>query len=181
MEQIMTYEVLLQVAKESSHGRDIAKKISVNHMTVSRALIALMNDNAVDYRDEGRNKVYFIKKSLEGKNLLIMAEMYKLNKCIEKYPRIRKIVDLMQKNRKVKLAVLFGSYAKLTAKENSDIDVYIDTNDAALKRELSLTDSSLSIKTGMFDMNNLLVKEIMKNHVIIKGAEEYYGKTGFFS
>jgi len=180
MEQMIKYEILLQLAKEEIHVRALAKKLGINHMAVSRTLKLLIDENAVDYKEKGRNKVYLIKKVLEAKNLLIMAEMYQLNRWIEKYPRLRKIVDAVQKNNNIKLSILFGSYAKGIPKDNSDIDVYIEGKDRKLKEELSLVDSNLSIKIGDFDLDNLLVKEIIKNHVIIKGAERYYGKTGFF-
>ena len=43
-----------------------------------------------------------------------------------------------------------------------------------------MLDSKLSIKIGKYDKNNNLIKEIEKNHVIIKGVDEYYEKNKFF-
>jgi len=70
--------------------------------------------------------------------------------------------------------LIFGSYAKGTAKKESDIDIFIETKNKNLKRELSLTDSKLSIKTGLYNKQDNLVKEIDKNHIVIKGIEYYY-------
>ena len=39
--------------------------------------------------------------------------------------------------------------------------------------------SRISVKSGPFDLGSDLIMEIIKNHVIIKGAEEFYAKTGF--
>ena len=78
------------------------------------------------------------------------------------------------------MAAIFGSYAKGTAKKDSDIDLYVETEDKTLKRRLELLDSRLSVKTGEFDANHLLIKEIIKDHVIVKGVERYIEKTWVF-
>ncbi len=76
--------------------------------------------------------------------------------------------------------MIFGSYAKGTAAKNSDVDIFIETNDKKIKEELSIIDSKLSIKIGDYNKNNPLIKEIERNHTIIKGVEEYYEKNKFF-
>ena len=38
-------------------------------------------------------------------------------------------------------------------------------------------DSRLSVKIGRYDKESLLIKEIQKSHIVIKGVEEYYEKT----
>lgn len=78
------------------------------------------------------------------------------------------------------MGVFFGSYAKGLAKKDSDIDIYVETTDKKIKQDLELLDSRLSVKIGKYNRENLLIKEIEKNHVIIKGVEEYYEKTQFF-
>ena len=94
---------------------------------------------------------------------------------------IQKIIDSnTKKSEKISMAVLFGSYAKGIAHKESDIDIYIDTTDARVKKEVELVDSKINIKTGRYDKNSLLIKEVDKNHVIIKGVESYYEKNKFF-
>ena len=51
---------------------------------------------------------------------------------------------------------------------------------AKIREEISLIDSRLSIKLGKYDKSNILIKEIEKNHIIIKGVEQYYENNGFF-
>ena len=97
-----------------------------------------------------------------------------------RYPRLRRIVDQIKKNKKITLAILFGSYAKYTAKKDSDIDIYINTKNTRLKEEIELIDSKISLKIGNYDRDSLLIKEIEKNHVILKGAELYYEKNKIF-
>ncbi len=172
-------EILKELAKKSSHARELAKLLGTNHMTISRKIKELEKENVLDYQQEGKNKRYFIKKTIEAKSYLVIMENYKLNQLIKKYPALRTVIEKLQKE-KISLAIIFGSYAKGTAKEGSDIDVYIETKDHNIKKELGLIDSKLSIKIGKYDPSNLLIKEIEKNHIIIKGAERYYDKNKFF-
>ena len=48
------------------------------------------------------------------------------------------------------------------------------------KQILEAISSKVNVKLGRFDLKSLLIKEIILNHVIIKGVEEFYGRTGFF-
>ena len=173
-------EIVNELLSSENHIRGIAKRLNTNHMTIARKIKEIKSENVVDYKTEGKNKKYFLKKTIEAKNYVFSAENYKLNKLLKKYPNLRNIVEKIQKDKKIKLAVLFGSYAKRTAKVDSDIDVYIETIDKKLKEDLSFVDSKLNIKIGKYDKSNLLIREIEKNHVIIKGVEYYYEKNKFF-
>lgn len=174
-------EIILELLKESNHIRKIATNLKTNPMTISRKMANLTKENVVDYKEEGKNKKFFLKKTIEAQNYIITAEIYKLNCLLEKYPILRAIIEQIQKDNRIKLAILFGSYAKFLAKEESDIDIYIETPNIQLKKELELSNSKLNIKIGKYDKSNLLIKEIEKNHVIIKGVELYYDKNKIFS
>ena len=90
------------------------------------------------------------------------------------------IIDELLKKSTEKLIILFGSYAKFVAKHDSDIDVYVKTKSRKVKEELESVHSKIRVKIGHFDRESLLIKEIIKNHIILKGAEEFYEKTKFF-
>ena len=173
-------EIVNELLNSENHIRGIAKKLSINHMTIARKIKELKEENVVDYKTEGKNKKYFLKKTIEAKNYVFSSENYKLNKLLEKYPNLRNIIEKIQKDKKIKLSILFGSYAKKIAKSDSDVDIYIETTDKKLKRDLSFIDSKLNIKIGKYDKSTLLIREIEKNHVIIKGVEYYYEKNKFF-
>ena len=174
-------EIVGELLKGKNHVRGLAKAINTNHMNISRKIKELSKQNIVDFKLEGKNKTYFLKKTIEARTYILMFESYRLLRILEKYVILRSIIEKIQSNEKIKIAVLFGSYAKSNIKQDSDIDVYIETKDRKLKQELEKTNSKLSIKVGEFDKDNLLIKEIIKNHIILKGVEEYYGKVKFFS
>src|SRR3989344_8235296 len=149
-------EIVNELLNNKNHIRGIDQKLNVNHMTILRKIKELAKENVVDYKEEGKNKTYFLKKTIEAKNYVFSAENYKLNKLLKKYPILRNTIEKIQKNKKVDLAILFGSYAKNDAKEDSDIDIYIETTNNKIKEEVSLINSKLSIKIGKYDKTNLL-------------------------
>ena len=165
---------------EENHIRALAKELKTNQTTVARKIKELYKENIVDYKQEGRNKVYFLKKTLETLEFILIMERYKILETLRKYPYLRRIFQQIIQNKKIKLVILFGSYARKTATEKSDIDIFIETQDRGIKEEIENIDSKISVKIGKFNRKNLLIKEIEKNHVIIKGVELYYEKVGFF-
>ncbi len=172
--------IVENLLRKGNHIRGLAKDLQTNQTTIARKVGELYEENIVDYKREGKNKAFFIKKTLEAKQYACIVELNRLFALIRKYPRLRGVYDKIRKNSKVSLAILFGSYAKGTANKDSDVDVYVDTTDRRLKTELELLDTRLSVKIGAYDTQNLLIKEIEKNHVIIKGVEAYYEKNQFF-
>ena len=173
-------EIVGELLKNDKHIRGIAKNLGTNHMNILRKIKELEKENVLDFRKDGKNKTYSLKKTIEAKNYVFSFENYKLNQLLKEYPLLRSAIEKIQKDKRIKLAILFGSYAKRIAKKDSDIDVYIDTNDKIIKEDLILINSKLSIKIGRYNKTNLLIKEIEKNHVIIKGIETYYEKNKFF-
>jgi len=174
-------QIVAELLKKENHIRSLASLLKTNQTTIARKVQELYRDNIVDFQREGRNKVIFLKKTLEAQELAYIAEQMKLIEVIEKYPLLRRIVEEIKKNEKINLAILFGSYAKGIARKESDIDIYLDTTNSKLKEQIENIDSRISVKIGNYNKDSLLIKEIDKNHVVIKGVEIYYDKNKFFS
>jgi len=134
----------------------------------------------LDYKVEGKNHVYFIKKNIISRSFILNAENYKLSKVLIKHPEFEPIFNDIIKKSKCSLIILFGSYAKEIPKKDSDIDIYIETTSQKIKEDVQKIYDLISVKIGKFNPDDLLIKEIIKNHVIIKGGEEYYEKIRFF-
>lgn len=173
-------KIVEALLKSKNHIRGLARLLNTNQTTIARKVKELFKNNIVDFKQEGKNKVIFLKKTLEAKQYTCQVEAQKLLEILKRYPYLRRIFELIKKNRKISLAILFGSYAKSIAKKESDIDIYIDTINKKLKEEIELIDSKISVKIGKYDKESLLIREIEKNHVIIKGIEIYYEKNKFF-
>jgi predicted nucleotidyltransferase len=168
------FKIIEQLYKSPEHIRSLARKLNTNQMTILRKLKELERINVVDFRQEGRNKVFFLKQTLEADQLILMIEHYKFLHAIKKYPLLRRIFSQIRANKRVKLAVLFGSYAKDIPRKDSDIDIYVDTLSKGIKKEIEEIDTRINVKIGKFSGESLLIREIDKAHVIIKGFERYY-------
>ena len=172
--------IVESLLKSENHIRELAKLLDTNQTTIARKVQELYKNNVVDFKQKGKNKVVFLKKSLEAKQYAYHVETQKLLETLKKYPNLRRIIELIKKNEKINLAFLFGSYAKGIVKKESDIDIYVDTINRKLKEEVESIDSKISVKIGEYNKESLLIKEIEKNHVILKGIEIYYEKNKFF-
>jgi len=173
-------KIVETLLKSDNHIRKLARLLKTNQTTISRKVYELYKDNILDFKQEGKNKVFFLKKSLEAKQYAYLVEAQKLLETVKKYPQLRRIIELIKENEEVNIAVLFGSYAKGTANKESDIDIYLDTKDTKLKEEVELINSKIVVKIGEYSKDKLLIKEIEKNHILIKGVELYYEKNKFF-
>jgi predicted nucleotidyltransferase len=117
---------------------------------------------------------------LQARNYLYNAERYKQIKLIKQYPQLAVIVEDVLRKCGGHMTIIFGSYAKFTAKKDSDIDIYIESTDENVKKQIESVHSKIRVKIGRFDSSSELVKEMIKNHVILRGVEEFYEKTKFF-
>jgi predicted nucleotidyltransferase len=169
-------DIIESLIKSYNHVRGIAKTLNESHSTVLRKLNILKKENVVDSRKEGKNKIFFLKKNIVSNNYIFQAESNKLAKLIRKYPELSIIFEEVLKKTDEKLIILFGSYAKGLAKKSSDIDIYIETKNRSVKKVIEDINSKINIKVGTFDLKSPLIKEIIKNHIIIKGIEVFYDK-----
>jgi predicted nucleotidyltransferase len=173
-------EIIGALTRQPWHVRGIASLLNQSHSTIARALIELEQENAVNSQIVGKNKIYSLKKNLIGKSYVFRTEYYKQEKLLHKFPLLEPIIEDLLNKCKENIIVIFGSYAKFTPKTDSDIDVYIETKSLKFKKELEKINSKLSIKIGELNQESLLIKEIIKNHIILRGVEEFYEKTRFF-
>ena len=169
-------EIINVLLKAENHVRGIAKKLGESHSTVLRKLNNLKKENVVDSKVEGKNKIFFLKNNIIAKNYIQKAELQKLSTLLRKYPEFSILFEEILKKTDERLIVLFGSYAKGLAKKESDIDIYIETKNRNVKKSIEDIHSKISVKIGTFDIKSLLIKEIIKDHIIIKGIEVFYEK-----
>ena len=115
-------EIIQLLLKQECHVRGLAKSLDESHSTILRKLNKLVEQNVVDYKKEGKNKVFFLKKNMLSRNHILQAEVHKLNSLLNKYPELMIILEQISKKVDEKLIIVFGSYAKFRARNDSDID-----------------------------------------------------------
>ncbi len=169
------------LVQQEKYVRAIAEQLQESVATVARLLISLEQQHIVISKMEGKNKVYALKKNIHAKQYVFMMEQYKLTSALHKYPLLQPLVEDIIKVYPATLIVLFGSYAKGSAKKESDIDLYVSTSDVNIKKKIESMNSKISVKIGSFDLQSPLIKEIIKNHVIVNRLENFYDQYHFFS
>ena len=173
-------DIIQLLIKQEYHLRGLANALNQSHTTISRKLTQLENDNVVDYKMQGKNKVFFLKKNISSRSYILQSELHKFNTLLNKYPKLLVILEQVLNKIDEKLIVIFGSYAKFRAKKDSDIDIYIETKNRNIKKQIENIHSKISVKIGLFDVKSNLIKEIIKNHVIVRGVEDFYEKKQVF-
>lgn len=110
---------------------------------------------------------------------MALAEHYKTIHLLEKNSLLKEIIGRIQTNIQG-TAILFGSYSKGLANEESDIDLFIiGTYEEEIKKTQQLFNKEINIKTypkkefEKLIKTDILLKEIHKNHHLVKGADYY--------
>lgn len=154
------------------HLREIARQTKLHEPSVSRFLSSLEKDQILKSEKDGNLKKYSIKKGLRA---YFIFEAFDLER-FEKLPSIRRnaiktYLDNLPE--KPVFAVLFGSTAKGTYKEDSDIDILIITNKkiSAEKAEKE-TDALTAMKISTFQMTykDFLTELKMKEDKVVQSA-----------
>lgn len=72
-------------------------------------------------------------------------------------------------------AVIFGSYAKGIEKNDSDIDILIigKCNENEINKISNVFNKEISLKIYSKFKKDILTKEVIKNHIIIKNTEQF--------
>src|SRR3989344_735633 len=129
-------EIILVLLKNKTHLREIARTLNESHSTILRKINELLKENVLDYKKEGKNKIFFIKNNLKSKNYIYSAEIHKLNSLLKKHPELSIILEDIKKDFSKGMIILFGSYAKGVPKKESDIDIYLETKDNNIKTKV---------------------------------------------
>ena len=154
----------------------IARDKNLNQKSTALFLEELEQELILKSKMQGKNKLY----SLNSENLEILTQYL----CAVEHLRTKLFYE---KNTKIKLiiekiiplitgiALIFGSYAKDTQKETSDLDIFATGNHNKEKiHQISKTyNLEINIKEQKTFEINTLTKEVIKNHIIVQNTEEY--------
>ena len=103
------YEIILSLIAKESHVRMLAVELKVPHSSILRKLEDMKQKQLVDYRTEGKNKVYYLKKNIFVQKSVVDAENYKLLKIADKHAFLSVLFKSILSNSNSPLIILFGS------------------------------------------------------------------------
>jgi len=163
--------------------RAMAKLLGISHVTLIPRLKKLENDRILKSGKAGKNKEYFLNfENTIVKKYLTTAETLETIKFLNKHFVIKKIYEEISPI-EVGSLILFGSWAKSYATEESDIDIFClgkTSNDKPeqIKKAGEIYGKKVNVKTASVKNfidglreGNPLIKEIIEGHIILKNPD----------
>ncbi len=158
------------------YGRVIARKLKMNQKTVSNILNNLEKEDILKFSQEGKNKYYFLNKF--NPNIKEIVKLIEIEKKIEFIGKNNKLKGLFSKleEKAQGILVVFGSYANYTNNKKSDLDIFIMGKISNIDDLGELYNTKINIiksEKEKFNREEHIIKEIIKNHIVLKGVEEF--------
>lgn len=158
------------------YGRNIAKKLKMNQKTISNSLNDLEEQGILKFSTEGRNKYYFFNENyIHIKEIIKIIEIFRKIEFLERNKKIRDLFEKIES--KVNgIVVIFGSYANDTNRKDSDLDIFILGKISNLEELEELYKIKINVVKSTkekWNKKEIIIKEIIKNHIILKGMEEF--------
>jgi len=163
--------------KSRFYLREISKLSKLPLKTCQDLLNYLESNKILKSKIEGKNKYFSLNlENIKTKFYLLQSEIYQTNQFIEKYPQIKIFLKSLKTTASI---IVFGSFAKLNANKNSDLDLLIIS-----KEEPELPFHLLTFKPHKINLTEKtflksieeqedLIKEIEENHIILNNHSFY--------
>lgn len=175
-QKITMLESFILNTDEKITASQIAKKHNLNQKSVYLFMEELEKEGILTSEMQGKNKLYHLNKSNGElvKQFLCSVEHLRTIYFYQKNPSIKLIIQKILPHI-TGMAAIFGSYAKNTQKETSDLDIFIAGNYD--EKEIASISSTFSVDINIKHQKSLkedtLTKEIKKNHILIKNTEQF--------
>jgi predicted nucleotidyltransferase len=164
--------------------REVEKLLNISSRTALLTLAKLEKKGILESKIRGKIKVYRIRRSTIAKEYFLLAEQYKKIRFLEKNHLIKEVLEKADHllNGAV---IIFGSYAKEIQKEDSDLDLFIVGRSEEKKirkigKKYGVDINIKSYPANVFEKeihDDILLKEIVENHIVIKGVESFVGQV----
>ena len=167
--------------------RQISRLAKIPLKTCQTALMNLEKDKILKSRIEGKNKYFALNlDNIKTKSCLLQAEIYMTDIFLESYPLIKTFLKSLNINIPI---IVFGSFSKLKADKDSDLDLLIVSGKKQklpyhlLPYKIHQVNISESSFSKAIKEQETLIKEIEENHIILNNHSfyintmwEHYGK-----
>ena len=170
----------------SMHIRAMAKLIGTSHVTLLPYLKHLEKLKILNSEKAGRNKQYTLNSdNILTKHYLITTEELATISYLDKNFLIKKLAEHLSNIDISNPLILFGSYAKGYATEESDIDLFsigkLTENQHTHTKKFEATfGKKINIKTVSTENFNaglrtgdILIKEVVANHIVISNPDPF--------
>ena len=164
------------------YGRELARELDMNQKTVQNHLNEMEEEGLLKSFERGRTKEFALnKENVLARKILVAAELKKFYDFLSSSFEVKEIVeDVLELTKGY--VVVYGSFAKRGWDEESDLDILlIDALDKERVKELK-EKYSREIHFMFMEGEEFLqgmrsqepyVYEIIRNHVICRGFEDF--------
>ncbi len=165
--------------------REISKLTKIPLKTTQNLISDLEKDKIITSIISGKNKYFKLNlDNIQTKFLLLQAEIQKTQIFLNKYPIFKTFLKDIKKNTPI---IIFGSFAKLSATKDSDLDILILSKEKLSLHLLPYKTHKIILTIPTFiksiEKKETLIKEIQENHIILNNHSfyinimwGYYGK-----
>jgi len=157
--------------------RQISRLSKIPLKTCQTALMNLEKAKILKSKIEGKNKYFALNlDNIKTKSYLLQAEIYRTDIFLEAYPLIKTFLKSLNTNIPI---IVFGSFARLKADKNSDLDLLIVSGEKEklsyhlLPYKIHQVNISESSFSKAIKEQETLIKEIEENHVILNNHSFY--------
>ncbi|MCK5016185.1 MAG: nucleotidyltransferase domain-containing protein [Candidatus Peribacteraceae bacterium] len=160
--------------------REVEKLLHVSSRTAFVTLAKLEKRGILESKIRGKIKSYSINNSSLSREFFLLTEQYKKIQFLEKNHLIKEVLDKADEFMQG-IVIIFGSFAKGIQKDDSDLDLFIvgKYDEEKIKEAGKNYGIDINIKSypkKIFEKelhDDFLLKEILENHFLIKGAEGF--------
>lgn len=160
------------------YGRELIGKVDISQKGIALALLELEKQGILKSEKKGNMKLFSLNLSnLRIRDVLAVTELSAKDCFLAKHKTLAHIFRDDDR-----IVGIFGSYAKGTKKKYSDVDVFVigsrktgDYNSAgkAFDLDVSIKYFTESEFKELLKEKNLLVREIVENHILLFGIEKF--------
>ena len=164
--------------------REVEKILKISPRTAQLVLEDLENKGIVESKTRGKIKSYKLKINELSKRYLAFVEQYKTISFMGKNLLVKEVIEKISPFIEG-IGIIFGSYAKATSNKESDLDLFIAGKYE--KEEIKKVSRNLGIEISVkcyplktFEKNinqDILLKEILKNHIVFINTELFIQKV----
>ncbi|MCK5449377.1 nucleotidyltransferase domain-containing protein [Candidatus Pacearchaeota archaeon] len=160
--------------------REVEKLLKISPRTAQLILEDLEDKGIMESKTKGKIKIFKLNLSEFTKRYLVFVEQYKAIAFLEKRFLIKEIIEKITPHIKG-IGIIFGSYVKGLERGDSDLDIFVvgSYNNEGIKKVSKNLGVEISIKCyplKTFEKNltkDILLKEVLKNHVVFLNVEQF--------
>ena len=167
----MLLNIISSLFKEPKTASEIAREQNLNQKSVANHLNKLESQSILTTHTQGKNKLFLFNDQLLTFHFLCSIEHQRTIEFYKKHPKIKQLIRKLPQEG---MLILFGSYAKDEQQATSDIDLlHINNKKIDFSETIQKYSVSVDIKHYKTYTNDPLIREVIKNHIVLNGIEAF--------